>query len=94
MFSPAPRVRVPRDNTGQYTEDPNCAGNADTAIDVDTRCVGDFLWQRHPWQLVDAGNPLLVFPGVDYMAAYWLGRYHGFLDDDIADACLRWRTVP
>jgi hypothetical protein len=93
MFSPAPRVHVARDNSAAYSESTECPGNATEAIDVDTRCLSDFIWQRHPWKLVDGGNPLRLYPGVDYMAAYWLGRYHGFLTDDHPNTCLRWRTL-
>ncbi|MFO8071115.1 MAG: hypothetical protein R6V85_04495 [Polyangia bacterium] len=36
-------------------------------------------------------SPQHVHPGIDYMMAYWLGRYHGFVDKDEPLQCLRWR---
>jgi hypothetical protein len=27
---------------------------------------------------------------VDYLVAYWLGRYYGHLTDDAPGTCLRW----
>ena len=28
--------------------------------------------------------------GVDYLLAYWMGRYYGFITDDTAGKCLAW----
>jgi hypothetical protein len=65
--------------------------NRGTAVDVSERIASDFIWQRHPWGLFDTGRPNIVYPGVDYLAAYWLGRSHGFIDDDAPGRCLAWR---
>jgi hypothetical protein len=62
-----------------------------SAVDVADRVVSDFIWQRHPWGLFDSGNPSQTYPGVDYLAAYWIGRFHGFLTDDTPGTCLAWR---
>ncbi len=45
------------------------------------QCSADFLWQRSPYALhccarTDRAH---VYPGIDFMLAYWMGRYHGFL---------------
>ena len=61
-----------------------------TAVDVGDRPVGDFLWQRHPWGLFEAGDLSQTEPGVDYLVAYWMGRRHGFITDDAQGHCLRW----
>jgi hypothetical protein len=60
-------------------------------VDVSERIASDFIWQRHPWGLLDTGRPNIVYPGVDYLAAYWLGRKYGFMDDDTEGRCLAWR---
>ncbi len=58
------------------------ATTRDKAVDVSERVVSDFIWQRNPWGLLDGGNPQLTYPGVDYLVAYWMGRYYGQLQDD------------
>ncbi len=47
---------------------------------VDERCVTGFRWQSPPYELCGDSNPLFEFPGEDYLVAYWMGRYFGFLD--------------
>lgn len=91
LFPPPPRVREARDNTGSYQESATCPGNATVALNLHERGVYDYLWQKHPWLLVRSGDPQKVYPGVDYLIAYWLGRYHDFIADDAAGTCLRWR---
>ena len=96
QFPPPPRVRVARDFWSDTRYMPHESGCADqvvhtSAVDVADRVVSDFIWQRHPWGLFDSGNPVQTYPGVDYLAAYWLGRYHDFLTDDNPGTCLAWR---
>ena len=51
----------------------------------------DFLWQHHPFALaIPNPEPRLVYAGADYLLAYWLGRYYGYLPDDAPDTCLQW----
>ena len=92
QFPPPPRVRFPVDlrADARYPHDATCADQVDhsTAVDVGDRVVGDFLWQRDPWQLFDPGDVWQTEPGVDYLVAYWLGRRHGFLADDTPGRCL------
>lgn len=97
QFPAGPRVHVAVDhsNDPKYPHDATCtseptADTATSAIDVGDRVVEDFLWQRSPWRLVDAGNPAEVFPGVDFLAAYWAARAHGFVADDAGGTCARW----
>jgi hypothetical protein len=94
QFPPPPRVQVPVDlrSNPAYPHDPSCTNQVDhsTAIDVGVRTVGDFLWQRDPWELYDPGNLNQTFPGVDYMVAYWMGRWHSFMTDDTPGKCLAW----
>lgn len=44
------------------------------------RCVNGFIWQHRPWEVCPPSRPLFENDGADYLIAYWLGRYHGFLD--------------
>jgi len=90
-------VRVARDDTAMAAylpHDATCTSpvlcdTATLAVDVKDRVVEDFQWQRQPWQLADGGDPRLVYPGVDYLAAYWAGRMHGFVADDRPGTCTR-----
>lgn len=98
-YQPGPRVRAPRDLTAlakyrphdaQCTAEPMC-DTKNAAVDVAERRVEDFLWQRHPWALRDGGDPALVYPGVDYLVAYWAGRRFAGAADDRPGVCLRRR---
>jgi hypothetical protein len=97
QFPPPPRVHVAVDLRASPEYPDHQSGCTDqvvhtTAVDVGDRPVGDFLWQRHPWGLYDAGDPNQTEPGVDYLVAYWLARRHGLIAaDDTAGRCLRWR---
>lgn len=96
-FPPPPRVRVPVNLLTDPRYQPHEAGCTDQvdhsmAVDVADRVVSDFLWQRHPWGLLDAGNLAQTSPGVDYLVAYWFGRHHGYITDDTPTRCLAWRT--
>jgi hypothetical protein len=94
QYEPGPRVHAARDGTAEYPIDPDCGSLDDpsstVAVDVGDRVMDDFMWQRQPWKLVSGGLARYVHSGNDYMAAYWLGRYHGFIDDDRAGTCARW----
>jgi hypothetical protein len=72
--------------------DPDCPNqcNHATAVDVAERVGTDFMWQRHPWALLDPGDPSLTAPGVDYLVAYWLGRHHGYITEDAVGRCAAW----
>ncbi len=90
-FVPPPKARVAVNNAGSYPADPDCAGLSSVPIDVGDRVPSDFIWQHHPFALAtDNPVPQLTYAGADYLVAYWLGRYHGYLADDAADTCLRW----
>jgi hypothetical protein len=89
-FQPAPNLAVPIDLRGLYPEDPRCPGISAIAVDVDQRVPATFVWERHPWKLEHPGVPHRVYPGIDYLLAYWLGRYYGFIEDDAPETCLQW----
>jgi hypothetical protein len=95
-FPPPPRVHVQTDllNDPRYLpHEQGCENQTshDKAVDVADRMVSDFIWQRHPWGLYQGENASLVYPGVDYLVAYWMGRHHGYIVDDKPGTCLAWQ---
>lgn len=96
QFEPGPRVRLARDSLAlpQYLPHETSCNEPLTdmetnSVDVKDRRVDDFIWQRQPWQLQDPGEPTIVFPGVDYLAAYWIARRYDQLADDRPGTCAR-----
>jgi len=52
------------------------------------RCPRSFMWQKSPYNLDCAGGDgTEVYPGVDYLLSYWMGRYYDLIppgnDNDI-----------
>lgn len=95
QFPPPPRIKVAVDLRNDARYQPHESGctdqtTRDKAVDVGERVTSDFIWQRNPWGLYDAGHPALTYPGVDYLLAYWMGRYYGFITDDTPGKCLAW----
>ena len=88
QFTPPPRVHLPVTNSLPAAN--NCPAYAAQPIDVAHRVISDFDWQRDPRQESDPGNTSEVYPGVDYLCAYWLGRQRGFLSNDAPARCTRW----
>jgi hypothetical protein len=96
QFPVAPRVFVGTDlrESPKYpSRDQSCADQVghEDAVDVGDRVVADFMWQRHPWGLYAGGDVHQTQPGVDYLVAYFMGRAHGFIEDDTAGSCLGWQ---
>ena len=54
------------------------------AHEVWDRCWASVLWERSPYHITcDKGDdPAHVTHGMDYLIAYWLGVYYGFVDGD------------
>jgi hypothetical protein len=82
LFPEAPQLDRPIDVRSKYPEDPDCPGLSIIATDVNERPGATFIWERQPWKLVNSGTPNLVFAGVDYLLAYWLGRHAKFISDE------------
>jgi hypothetical protein len=91
QFQEPPKIQRAVDNTAAYAEDPKCPGQTKVATDVAHRAASDFNWQRNPFKRVDPGDPRKVYPGIDYVLAYWMSRYYGWTADDSAGSCLRWK---
>ena len=48
---------------------------------VQYRCPRSFMWQKTPYNLdCPGGDGTEVYPGIDYMLAYWMGRYYDLID--------------
>jgi len=91
QFPTAPLMPNALDLTSIYEEDPACEGLSLEPIDVGSRAVEDYMWQRGPWTMTNEAEENHTFPGIDYMLPYWMGRHHGFIEKDDPVQCLRWR---
>lgn len=61
---------------------PNISPRSIEPYPMRQRCVTGDYWQSSPWALeCGPDNPSFEFAGEDYLQAYWLGRYHGFLSE-------------
>lgn len=87
-FPTAPYNAPAQNNYGEYTEDPSCSGNATVAIDVEDRLHDNFMWETQPFNLYTSGYPNYLYPAHDYLLAYWMGRYYGYISEDSANKCL------
>lgn len=52
--------------------------------EVKERCAGTFMWWGDPYSLGScATNQRVIHPPTDYLLAYWMGRYYGFIPEDM-----------
>jgi len=91
QFPEPPNISLAVNNQGAYPVDPDCDGQSAVAMDVSHRIPTSFLWERNPWKLVGNLEPNKLYPGVDYLIAYWMARHYGYVEDDAPNTCLRWR---
>ncbi|HEY3353534.1 MAG TPA: hypothetical protein VGQ83_09815 [Polyangia bacterium] len=55
----------------------------DYARPVAERCLGTFVWWGSPYDPGDCAADLrVVDPPTDYLLAYWMARYYGFVGED------------
>lgn len=48
---------------------------------VKWRCPRSFMWQKTPYTLTcPGGDGTEVYPGIDYMIAYWIMRYYNLIE--------------
>jgi len=90
LIPPVRFADLPFDVSAQYPANPSCPNQSSVAVDADHRPGSHFIWQRHPFTLVSPGQPLRVYPRIDFTVPYWMARHHDFLDDDAKGTCLRW----
>jgi len=84
---PARKVQVARDTESRYP--PYCKQrNGDMAaqevIPVHERCVSTFEWWGDPYDRETCrDDPWTVKMPADFLLPYWMGRYFGFLPEDL-----------
>jgi hypothetical protein len=94
QFTPPPKPALATDNTGdpRYPPSSQCDNQSTTALDVADRRMSDFIWQRHPFDLKNlTPQPYRVYPAIDYLMAYWMGRHYGHIDAYANGTCLRFK---
>ncbi len=90
-FQSPPKAAVSVDNRGSYPASTECPNQSSAVIDVADRVPVDHLWQHHPFRITnDQVGPTEVYPGIDYLVAYWMGRHYNYIDDDGGNHCARW----
>jgi hypothetical protein len=57
------------------------ADQAEKPLPMSIRPPSDFMWQRSPFQLNGGSGGSIESPAVDTIFAYWLGRFHGLLNE-------------
>ncbi len=55
------------------------------AFPIPQQCSAQFLFQSNPFEIHDCGtdDAADVYPGVDYLVAYWLPSYHKIVSKDL-----------
>lgn len=59
--------------------------NAAAPIPLLQRNFDNYIWRFDPYEIPVAApaNPHLIHSGEDYLLAYWLGRYHGYISEEM-----------
>jgi len=77
----------PVDTTTQYPTvclDRNDEPMTDVVIPIDMQAMDNCLWLGNPYKPeVDPGDPKIVESPEDYLTAYWMGRYFGFITPEM-----------
>ncbi|MBW2464709.1 MAG: hypothetical protein JRH11_23880 [Deltaproteobacteria bacterium] len=90
-FTAPPKLARAVDNRARYAGNSECENQSMTPVAIRDRVPLDFIWQHHPYRLVNPyAHDRHVYPPVDYLLAYWMGRSYGFIDEDAANTCTRW----
>ncbi len=82
--------RMPHDRTDvdvpKGTQETHCLNrqgdpNAEEIIPVEERYYDNYIWRLDPYEIPPGhvAIPGLVHTGEDWLLAYWVGRYHGFI---------------
>jgi uncharacterized protein (TIGR03437 family) len=77
-------LRLRRDFSVDLTNTvPVCGSQACTPASVWLRPNTDFLWQRSPFVLSNAGAGIIETAAIDYILPYWMARYYGLQESTI-----------
>jgi FAD/FMN-containing dehydrogenase len=85
--------RIPKDRSDvdvpAGTQEPHCINrmgepNAEHLIPVEERYYDNYIWRLDPYEIPKAHQavPKLVHTAEDWLLAYWVGRYHGFIEEE------------
>lgn len=77
-------ARCPDDKCAPYCEDRFGNPTGNYARPIAERCLSAFTWWGDPYNPREcAENQRFIFPPTDYLLAYWMGRYYGFISEDM-----------
>jgi hypothetical protein len=52
------------------------------SVPIDRRAKSWYAWVSNPYEEGERDKDIVLeYSGLDYLIAYWLGRYHGFIDN-------------
>ena len=59
--------------------------NAAERIPIEERYFDNYIWRLDPYEIPEAheGHENLLYSPEDYLLAYWLGRYYGYIPEDL-----------
>jgi hypothetical protein len=83
---PASKARAARDSTGHPFDCTGRLGGSLTSdpVPIYERCPGIFVWTADPYEMKKCSEDLRsVIAPVDFLLAYWMGRYFGFIPADL-----------
>ncbi len=84
-----PASQAQPEKTPSATHEEFCIGRLETSMSEDVipvaeRCPRRILWWRNPYQRRDCeAEPWMITSPGDYLLAYWMGRYYGFLGSEL-----------
>jgi hypothetical protein len=84
---PAAKNHFPVDNFAAYPaacEDRSSEPMSDQLIPIEERAADNFQWIGNPYKPeTDPGDPTWVESPEDYLLAYWMGRWFGFISEEM-----------
>ena len=77
-----PRARNNNEDYEHYCDDRLDHSLTEDPVAMNDRCLSTFQWWANPYRRNECGRNDRVFivPG-DYLLAYWMGRYYGFIKE-------------
>jgi hypothetical protein len=56
--------------------------HAKYALPLNLRGLSSFIWKSSPYAIYAPEEEGTEYTGTDYLLAYWMGRFHGFIRED------------
>jgi hypothetical protein len=86
MIFPEIKYQYTVDTINRYKTVCNDRSNeplTDVVIPINEYGIDNFLWIRNPYKLkMESENRKLIESPEDFLLAYWMGRYYGFIDEN------------